>query len=302
MAAKRKSCEISKRSNIVLSIVLIVVAFICIYPIILLFMISLSSENSILMYGYRLIPVHYSLEAYRYIFKVGQQLLHSYMITIIVTVVGTVFSIIISTLYAYAISRDDFKFKKLFTFFALFPYIFTAGFIPFYIISTQLFGFRDSFLGLIMPLAMNGFFILILRSYFRTQIPVSLLEAARIDGAGEFRIFYQIVVPLAKPGIATIALLTAVAYWNDWWDPLLFIDTPAMTPVQLLLQNTQNNMQFIINNASSLSADSLVLLRTMPTKTAIFAIVVLATIPILCAYPFFQKYVVSGMTVGGVKD
>jgi len=300
--ARRKACELSRRGNLILGIVMLIVAFVCVYPIILLFMISFSSESSILQYGYRLIPAQFSLEAYRYIFKVGSQIAHSYMITIIVTVVGTIFSMLLSTIYAYAISREDFKYRKFFTFYALLPYIFTAGWVPFYIVSVHLYGFKNSMMGLIMPLAMNGFYILILRSYFKTQIHPALIEAARIDGAGEFRIFYQIVVPLAKPGIATISLLTAVGYWNDFWDPLLFINKASLTPIQLLLQNTQNNLQFIINNASSLGMNSAEMLRNMPTQTAIFAIVILATIPILCAYPFFQKYVVAGMTVGGVKD
>jgi len=306
MTVRKKSkgnpCDISRASNLTLSIIVAIIAIICIYPIVLMFMISLSSEKSILLYGYKFFPSHYSLEAYRYMFKVGYQLLHSYMITIFVTVVGTILSLVISTLYAYAISRDDFKYRKLFTFIALFPLMFSGGFVASYLVNSQLLGFTNSFLGLIMPLAVNGFFILILRTYFKTTIPAALIEAARIDGAGEFRIFYQIVVPLSKPVIATISLLTAVAYWNDWWDPLLYINKASMTPVQLLLQNTQTNMQFIINNSSSLSSNSVELLKHMPTQTAIFAIVVLATIPILCTYPFFQKYVVSGMTVGGVKD
>jgi len=300
--SKRKPTDISRTSNVTLSIIVGIVAVVCIYPIILMFMISLSAEKSIVMNGFNFFPAHYSLEAYRYLFKIGSQLLTSYMITIIVTVGGTILSVCLITLYAYGISRDDFKYRKFFTFFALFPLLFNAGFVATYLINSQLLGFTNSFLGLIIPLAISPFLILIMRTYFKTTIPSALIEAARIDGAGEFRIFYKIVVPLSKPGIATISLLQAVAYWNDWWDPLLYIDKPSMTPVQLMLQKTQANMQFIINNSSSMSTNSIELLKHMPTQTAIFAILVLATIPILCTYPFFQKYVVSGMTVGGVKD
>ncbi|HJO92064.1 MAG TPA: carbohydrate ABC transporter permease [Victivallales bacterium] len=300
---KRLPLEISHKANIIIIIVLGILAFICLYPIVFLFMISISSENSIILHGYQFIPAAFSLNAYAYVFKIGSQLLQSYMITIIVTVVGTAFSVFISSLYAYAISRDDFRYKKLFVFIALIPMLFTAGLVPSYMVNTQLLGFRNSLLGLIVPIAVNSLYIFILRTYFRTSVPTALIEAARIDGAGEFRIFYKIVVPLAMPGIATVALLTAFTYWgNNWYNALLYIDTPSLTPVQAMLMNIQNNMQFIVQNASSLSGQAATVLKNMPTSTARMAIVILATIPIIFAYPFFQKYMVKGLSIGGVKD
>ncbi len=299
---KRKILEISKGSNIILNLIMLILSLLCIYPMIFVFMISISSGNSIATEGYRLIPSEFSLSAYGYMLKIGQQILQSYGITIIVTVVGTVFSVLITALFAYAISRDDFRFRKLFTFIIMLPLLFSGGLVPFYMISTQLLHFRNSLLGLIMPLALNSFFVLILRTYFKASNIKPLIEAAKIDGAGEFRIFFQIVVPLSLPGLATIALFTALAYWGDWYNALLFIDEPSLTPIQAMLMNIQTNLQFIVQNSSSMSAQAFEILKNMPTDSARMAVVVLATVPIIFAYPFFQRYFIQGLTVGGVKD
>lgn len=299
---KRKILEISKGSNIILNLIMLILSLLCIYPMIFVFMISISSGNSIATEGYRLIPSEFSLSAYGYMFKIGQQILQSYGITIIVTVAGTVFSVLITALFAYAISRDDFRFRKLFTFIIMLPLLFSGGLVPFYMISTQLLHFRNSLLGLIMPLALNSFFVLILRTYFKASNIKPLIEAAKIDGAGEFRIFFQIVIPLSLPGLATIALFTALAYWGDWYNALLFIDEPSLTPIQAMLMNIQTNLQFIVQNSSSMSAQAFEILKNMPTDSARMAVVVLATVPIIFAYPFFQRYFIQGLTVGGVKD
>jgi len=299
---KRKVCEISKGSNLILNILMLVLSILCIYPMIFVFMISISSGESIATEGYRLLPSAFSLSAYKYMFTIGQQILQSYLVTIIVTVVGTIVSVFITALYAYAISRDDFRYKKLFTYIVMIPLLFSGGLVPFYMISTQLLHFRNSLLGLIMPLALNSFFVLILRSYFKASNIKPLIEAAKIDGAGEFRIFFQIVAPLSLPGLATIALFTALAYWGDWYNALLFIDEPSLTPIQAMLMNIQTNMQFIVQNSSSMSAQAFDILRNMPTDSARMAVVILATVPIVFAYPFFQRYFIQGLTVGGVKD
>lgn len=299
---KRKALEISKKANIILAIIVGIIAFVCVYPIIFLFMISISSEHSVLINGYQFIPSAFSLNAYRYIFQIGTQLLQSYLITITVTVLGTALSIFITSLYSYAISRDDFKYKKLFIYIALFPLLFNAGLVPCYMVNTQILGFSNSLLGLIMPLALNSLYVFILRTYFRITVPKALIEAARIDGAGEFKIFYKIVVPLSMPGIATIALLTAFSYWGDWYNALLYITNPSLTPVQAMLMQIQSNMQFIVQNSATLSVQASSMLKNMPTDTARMAIVILATVPVIVAYPFFQKYFVKGLTLGGVKD
>lgn len=298
----KDALDISKTTNLTLNIFLTILAIMCVYPLIFIFMISISSTESIAKNGYQIIPAGFTLEAYRYIFKSAHQLLQSYWITIVITVFGTIFSVLITTLYAYAISRDDFRFKRMFTFIAIFPMLFSGGLVPFYMISSQLLHFNNSLLGLIMPLALNSFFILILRTYFRTSTIKSLIEAAKIDGAGEFRILFQIVIPLSLPGIATIALFTALAYWGDWFNALLFIDTPNLTPIQAMLMNIQNNLLFISQNAGAFSANSTEMIRNLPTDAAKMAIVVLATVPIIFAYPFCQRYFIRGLTVGGVKE
>jgi putative aldouronate transport system permease protein len=298
----KDALNISRRSNLILNILLAIGAVMCIYPLIFIFMISISSNDSIASNGFQLIPSGFTLEAYNYIFKAGHQLLQSYWITLVVTVLGTVFSVIITALYAYAISRDDFRFKRIFTFIAVFPMLFSGGLVPFYMVSTQLLHFNNSLLGLIMPLALNSFFILILRTYFRTSSIKSLIEAAKIDGAGEFRILFQIVMPLSLPGMATIGLFTALAYWGDWFNALLFIDTPSLTPIQAMLMNIQNNLLFISQNAGAFSTTAADLMKNLPTDAAKMAIVVLATVPVIFAYPFCQRFFIQGLTVGGVKE
>ena len=298
----KDALNISRRSNLILNILLTIGAVMCLYPLIFIFMISISSNESIARNGFQLIPSGFTLEAYNYIFKAGQQLLQSYWITIFITVVGTAFSVIITALYAYAISRDDFRFKRIFTFIAVFPMLFSGGLVPFYMVSTQLLHFNNSLLGLIMPLALNSFFILILRTYFRTSAIKSLIEAAKIDGAGEFRILFQIVMPLSMPGIATIALFTALAYWGDWFNALLFIDAPSLTPIQAMLMKIQNNLLFISQNAGAFSTTAAELMKNLPTDAAKMAIVVLATVPVIFAYPFCQRFFIQGLTVGGVKE
>ncbi|MCX7970131.1 MAG: carbohydrate ABC transporter permease [Negativicutes bacterium] len=294
--------QVSARGNLLLNLFLFLLSAACVYPLLFVLMISLSSNESIAANGYRLWPGQFSFGAYQYMFTIGQQIITSYGVTIVVTVAGTVLSVLITSLYAYAIARDDFRYRKFFTYLAIIPLLFSGGLVPFYMVSTQLLHFRNSLLGLIMPLAFNSFFIMILRTYFRAGNIKPLIEAAKIDGAGEFRIFFRIVLPLSLPGVATIALFSAFAYWGDWYNALLFIDQPSLTPVQAMLMNIQSNLQFIIQNSTNLSAQAFDLLRNMPTDAARMAVVILATVPIILAYPFFQRYFIRGLTVGGVKD
>ncbi|MEN9946923.1 MAG: hypothetical protein RLZZ293_1309 [Pseudomonadota bacterium] len=298
----RDVLSISNLANFWLNLIIGSLAFICIYPLIFIFMISISSPDSIVTNGYRMIPSSLDFGAYHYLFKVGHQILQSYWITVVVTILGTLLSVFLTVTYAYAISRDDFKFKRLFTWIAVFPMLFSGGLVPFFMISVQVLHFYNSLSGLIIPLALNSFFILIMRTYFKSSAIRSLVEAARIDGANEFIILIRIVLPLSLPGIATIALFSALSYWGDWYNALLFVDQPDLTPIQAMLMNIQNSMTFIAQNSTSLSASSVDIIKNLPTETARMAIVILATVPILLAYPFFQRFFIQGLTVGGVKE
>ncbi|GLI86535.1 hypothetical protein ANABIO32_43500 [Rossellomorea marisflavi] len=214
---------------------------------------------------------------------------------------GTFLSVTVISMYAYAISRKQFKFRKQFTFIAFFTMLFSGGMVPFYIVMTQFLDLKNTMWALILPMAVNAFYIIIMRTFFLRSVPEAILESARIDGAGEMRIFLTIVLPLSIPGIATIALFSTLAYWNDWFNALLFIDDPNKIPLQSLLMRIENNMDFIKQNAM-LSNQNSAILKSIPQDSARMAMVVIATLPIALSYPFFQKYFIKGLTIGGVKD
>ncbi|WP_436376895.1 carbohydrate ABC transporter permease [Cytobacillus sp. BC1816] len=276
-------------------------ALMCIFPFIYVVIISLSDEESLARNGYQLIPENWSLEAYKYLWQMKDQLFQSYTITILITVLGTIISVLMISLYAYAISRKQFKFRKIFTFFAFFTMLFSGGLVPFYIVATQFLQLRNSIWALILPLAMNAFYIIIMRTFFQRSVPESILESARMDGASELRIFVQIVMPLSLPGIATIALFSTLGYWNDWFNALLFIDEPHLVPLQSLLMKIENNIEFLRQNALTGGMQNEVM-KSIPQDAAKMAMVVISTLPIAIGYPFFQKYFVKGLTIGGVKE
>lgn len=287
--------------NLLMNIILGLFSFMCIFPFIYVIMISLTDEETLTRNGYQLIPEIWSFDAYRYLWEMKEQLLQSYSVTIMVTVLGTIVSVIMIALYAYAISRKQFKYRGAFTFFAFFTMLFSGGLVPFYIVASQFLHLRNSIWALILPLAMNAFYILIMRTFFQRSVPESILESARIDGASEWRIFVQIVAPLSLPGLATIALFSTLGYWNDWFNALLFIDDPSLVPLQSLLMKIENNIEFLRQNqlAGGIQND---LLSAIPQDSSKMAMVVISTLPIAIAYPFFQKYFVSGLTIGGVKE
>ncbi|WP_239256399.1 carbohydrate ABC transporter permease [Listeria ilorinensis] len=288
------------KMNVAMNILLGFLAIICVFPFIYIIIISFSSEASIATEGFRLIPKEWSTEAYEYLWKMKGQLLQSYGITIIVTVLGTVMSVAMISLYAYAISRPQFAYRRQFTFIAFFTMLFSGGMVPAYIVMTQFLHLRDTIWALILPLAMNAFYIMIMRTFFIRSIPEPILEAARIEGAGEMRIFLRIVLPLSLPGLATIALFSTLGYWNDWFQASLYIDNPNLVPLQSLLMKIENNLEFMRQNSEI--AYSSGALNSIPQDGAKMAMVVISTLPIAVTYPFFQKYFISGLTIGGVKE
>ncbi|MGM0853999.1 MAG: carbohydrate ABC transporter permease [Bacillota bacterium] len=291
----------SGKTSIFMHLLLGTFAFLCIFPFLYVIIISLSNEQSLAENGYQLIPEQWSLEAYKYLWEMKAQVVRAYGVTILVTVVGTFISVTVIALYAYAISRKQFIYRKQFTFIAFFTMLFSGGMVPFYIVMTQFLDLKNSMWALILPMAVNAFYIIIMRTFFLRSVPEAILESARIDGAGEWRIFLTIVLPLSVPGIATIALFSTLAYWNDWFNALLFIDDPNLIPLQSLLMRIENNMDFIKQNAM-LSNQNSSILESIPQDSARMAMVVIATLPIALSYPFFQKYFIKGLTIGGVKD
>lgn len=290
---------ISMRTNTILLIFLTIFAAICVLPLLLVVMVSFSSEQSIFVKGYSFFPEEFSLEAYRYFLKLGDQIIRSYGITIFVTVVGTVFSLIITTMLSYVLSRPDYRYGRILTMMLLFTMLFNGGMVPSYMVNTQLLGLRDSVWALIFPISLNAFYVIVLRTFFR-GIPLEIIEASRMDGAGEFRTFLQIVLPLSKPGVATIGLFTVIAYWNDWFLGMLYIFDTKKYPIQTLLQSMQNSLE-ALSQSSVNALEYAEMAKNAPTDSGRMALTVLVVIPVMLAYPFFQKYFVKGLTVGGVK-
>lgn len=285
-------------TNIIANIILAVSAIACVFPFIFVIIISLTSEQSLLEHGYSIFPKEWSLDAYKYLLQSGGALAQSYMVTIAVTILGTIINVSMVSSYAYAISRKGFKYRRQFTFLVFFTMLFGGGMVPSYIVMTQVLGLKNTIWALILPLAFNSFNIIVMRTFFQKSVPDSIIESARIDGASEFRIFTKIVIPLAIPGIATIALFSTLAYWNDWFNAMLYIDYQNLVPLQHMLMKIEKNMEFIRQNAM-LSGE---VMSALPQESVRMAMVVLSTLPIACTYPFFQKYFISGLTIGGVKE
>ncbi|WZL81598.1 carbohydrate ABC transporter permease [Vallitaleaceae bacterium 9-2] len=303
MFAKRKRKnfhQISRGPEIAIAVFFGLFSLACFVPFLLVIVASFTDESTLIQNGYTLFPEKYSLNAYIYIFKVGKQILRSFGVTIFITVIGTTLSLIVTSFYSYALTRPKFIFRKFFNYAAFFTMLFTGGLVPTYLVVTRVLGLGNTIWALILPLLMNAFYIIVMRTFFKTTIPESIIEAAHIDGAGEFRTFLKIVVPISLPSIATIALFTTLAYWNDWFQALLYIDSAEYMPIQYLMMKIESQMQFLIQNADAIGS-SAISIADLPAETLRMAIVVISTVPIACAYPFFQKYFVKGLTVGSVK-
>lgn len=294
--------RVSKKVNLSLNILFGFLAAVCILPFIFVVIVSLTSEQALTLNGYRIWPEEWSLDAYRYIFSSGSQILRAYGITIIVTVSGTVLGLSIMTMYAYALSRKNFAYRKFFTKLIFIPMLFSGGMVASYLVVVNLLHLKNNILALILPLCVSSFNIIVLRTFFKTSIPDAVVESAKIDGASEMKLFLKIILPMSLPGIATIGLFLTLAYWNDWFNAMLYIDSSNLMPVQYMLVKLETSMEFLSNNASSLGANAIEVASKMPKETAKMAIVVITTLPIIFAYPFFQRYFVSGLTIGAVKE
>lgn len=295
--------NLSPVTNIVFNLIAGGFAIMCIFPFLFVVIISLSDESSLAEKGYSIFPDKWSFGAYEYIFKAGDQLLRSVGVTIFVTIVGTIISLFVICLYAYAISMKHFRYRGFFSFIAFFTMLFNGGLVPTYMVTTQLLGMKDTIWALIIPMCVNAFYILIMRTFYATTIPDGIIESGKIDGAGEFQVFFKIVLPISLPGIATIGLFSTLGYWNDWFNALLYIDSPNLVPLQSMLMRIENSMEFVLrNSALNNTGQDLEILRSLPTEATRMAMVVLSTLPIACAYPFFQRYFVQGLTIGAVKE
>lgn len=290
-----------KMMKVVSHVLLIVLCVFCVGSFLLVLGSSFQSESEIQKIGYRMIPHEFSLEAYKAVFMSPGMILDSYMVTIITTVVGTIIGLCISASAGYVISRKNYRYRKILSFFIFFTMLFNGGLVPTYILMTQWLHLKNTIWALILPLVVNAWYIILMRGFFQ-GIPDSIMEAARIDGASELRIFFGIVLPLSKPVLATIALFYALAYWNDWYQSLLYIDNQKLYKLQYLLMQILKKSQFLNSAAGQAVMGTGASTADMPTLNLRMAMCVVAVGPLLIAFPFFQKYFVKGITVGSVKE
>lgn len=290
----------NKGGQIALNIIFIFLTVAALAPFLLLIASSLTSESSLMEYGYGFFPRQFSLDAYVYLFKSSTKILRGYGITIFVTVAGTAVSVLITTLFAYPLSRKELPFRYAFSFFVFFTMLFNGGLVPSYMMWTQTFHIRDTIFALLLPnLLMNAFYVIMMRSFFMANIPDALVEAARIDGAGEYKILFKVVFPLSKPMLATLSLMIGLGYWNDWMNSLYYISDEKLYSIQAILNTIITNIQFLTSGQSTVSSG--LDISKLPNVSVRMAIAVIGIVPILLIYPFFQKYFVKGIVVGGVK-
>ena len=295
-ANKIKLSTSSKVFYVICYTVVALMAIVCLIPFILLISGSFTSEQWIRFHGFGLIPGEFSTEAYNIIFKTPQRIVRAYGVSIFVTAVGTGVGLLLTAMSAYVISRKDFKYRNWFSFFFYFTTLFSGGMVSTYIFYIQYLHLKDSLLALILPMMFNVFYLLIMRT-FVNNIPFALIESAKIDGAGEWRIFFTIILPLLKSGLATIGLFLALGYWNDWYNAMLYMNTEAKYPLQYMLYAIQQQTQAL----ASIASQAGIQVANLPSSSLKLAMAVVATGPIVIVYPFVQKYFVAGITIGSVK-
>ncbi|HCI73987.1 MAG TPA: sugar ABC transporter permease [Lachnospiraceae bacterium] len=289
-----------KRFQILINVILIILTLLAVLPFLLLVSSSLTDDSILMKFGYSFIPQKFSTYAYEYLFTTnGANVLRSYGITMLVTVVGTLISLVLAPMLAYPLARRDYKRAKLFTFLVFFTMLFNGGIVPSYIMWTQTFHIKNTIWALILPtLVMNGFYVILYKNNFATNIHPALIEAAKIDGASELTIYIKIVLPLSLPILATVGLMVALGYWNDWANGLYYITDQKLYSLQLLLKSIIDN----IRNLASLSVNTGTAAAQMPSNSIRMAMAVIGVIPIMALYPFFQRVFVAGISLGGVKE
>lgn len=292
--------EIKERQpiNILAKVVVGLISFLCLVPFILVISGSFSSEELVIVNGYKLLPQGFTLEAYKTILKNPENILHAYKSTIIYTLFGTSIGLFLTAMTGYVLNRKDFAWRNIFSYFFYFTTLFSGGLVPTYILMMEL-GFKNSPLAIILPGLLSVFNILIMRN-FANSIPDAITESAKIDGANDFVIFVRLVLPLLKPALATVGLFLALAYWNEWYNCMLYITDRTKFTLQYYLYNllnSQEELQRMASRGVSLDASY----YTQPAETMKLAMTCVVTGPIVLLYPFVQRYFVKGITIGAVK-
>jgi putative aldouronate transport system permease protein len=293
--------EKSKSFQIGANIVMLLASLICLLPFMLMLSSSVTEETDLLQHGYSFLPRSLDFSAYRFLLSETNLIMRSYFVTIVVTLIGTSVSMILTTLMAYPLSRKDLPGRNAIAFFVYFTMLFNGGLVPSYIMWTQFFKIKNKIAALIIPfLLLNAFYVIMMRTYFSTNVPDAIIEAARMDGASEITVLIRVVIPMSLPIIATVSLLVGLNYWNNWTNGLYFITDSHLFSLQNLLNRMLRDLQFLLSGAvSGSSAESAL---NLPSTAIRMAIATMGAIPILIVFPFFQKYFVKGISIGAVKE
>lgn len=296
-----KNNRISNTSNIVINCIFMLYTLLCIIPILIVLSVSLSNETSIVLYGYSVFPRDFTTTAYRHIFKDSIAVVNAYMVTTAVTIVGTILSVLVIALFAYPLSRNNLKYKKFFTMYIFITMLFSGGLVPWYIVCSQVLKITNTYFALFLPMVFNSWYVIIMRTFYKTTIPDSIIESAKIDGAGELRIFLRIVSPLCLPGYATIGLFCTLGFWNDWWLSMILTTDSKYNTLQYFIYRILTDATLIQQMQGQMGANASDILENLPMESTRFAMCIIALGPILFIYPFFQKYFIKGLTIGSVK-
>ena len=287
-------------TNVAISALFIFLALLCFMPALLVLIVSFSAEESVRAIGYSYFPTAWSIASYEYLFKQGAYIGKAFINSIFVTVTGTCLGLVMCSTMGYALSRPNYRLRKFFSIFILIPMLFSGGLVASYMINVNILGLKNTYWALILPICCSSFYVVIMRTFFQTSVPEAIIESAKIDGARQIRIFLQIVLPISLPSIATIGLFFTFAYWNDWMMAKYYLNTNMQDifPLQYVLITLENNIDFLTRNSEFLGPEES---HNLPAETVRMAMVMVAVVPIACSYPFFQKYFISGLTVGAVK-
>ena len=289
-------------TNAVFNVFFLVLALCCFLPIIFIFVISITDNNVVAREGYKifLAAEEVSASAYQFIWGQRKTILHALWVSTYVTVLGTVIGVSLTCLLGYVLSRKEHRLNGFLTIMIFIPMVFGGGLAASYVVNTQILHLDDTMWALILPLAVSSWYCTISRTFFKSTIPDSIIESAKIDGASQMTIFFRIVLPISKPVLATIGLFLAFGYWNDWFQSRLYISSDNLLSLQATLNKMQDNLNYLTKNpVAALTASDLQ--RAMPKESVRMAIAFVVAVPIACVYPFFQKYFISGLTVGAVK-
>lgn len=295
--------RINPTTNFLFNLMFLILALACFLPIIFIFIISITDNNIIRSEGYQILVTArtFSGSAYEYLWGQRQTILNALWVSVYVTALGTILGVMLTSLMGYVLSRTEHKLNNFLTILVFIPMVFGGGMTASYVINSQVLHLSDTMWILILPLAVSSFNVTIARTFFRTTIPDGIIESAKIDGASQWTVFFRIILPISKPVLATIGLFLAFGYWNDWFQAKLYIRNDKLYSLQAMLDRMQQNLDYLTKNPTAMLATASDLKKNMPQESVRMAIAFVVAVPIACVYPFFQKYFISGLTVGAVK-